>query len=98
MMASVVNAIQDCGIQVEHIPGGCTPLCQPVDVGIAKPLKVRVLHKHNLWLTAQADALAKVGFKPPPRAALAGWVVEALEKMEASFVRNSWRHAPYSYF
>ena len=24
MMNSVVNAIQDLGVQVEHIPGGCT--------------------------------------------------------------------------
>jgi hypothetical protein len=35
MMASIVNKIEDLGIQVEYIPGGCTPVCQPVDVGIA---------------------------------------------------------------
>ena len=42
MMESVVNIIQDLGCAVEHIPGGCTGLAQPVDVGIGKPLKNRV--------------------------------------------------------
>ena len=37
MMGSVVA---DLGMQVEHIPEGCTGLCQPIDVGIGKPLKI----------------------------------------------------------
>ena len=28
MMTSVVEAIQQLGAEVEHIPGGCTSLCQ----------------------------------------------------------------------
>ncbi len=32
MMASVVYKIQELGVEVKHIPGGCTSLCQPVDV------------------------------------------------------------------
>ena len=39
IMASVVNEIQALGVEVEHIPGGCTYLCQPVDIGINKPYK-----------------------------------------------------------
>ena len=39
MMSSVVNSIQVLGVGVGHIPGGCTYLCQPVDVGINKPFK-----------------------------------------------------------
>ena len=39
VMASVVNEIWDIGVEVEHIPGGCTYLCQPVDIGINKPYK-----------------------------------------------------------
>ena len=40
MMEYVVNTIQDLGCAVEHIPGGCTVLSQPIDVGIGKPLKI----------------------------------------------------------
>ena len=39
MMSSVVDSIQALGVEVEHIPGGCTCLCQPVDVGINNPFK-----------------------------------------------------------
>ena len=46
MMTSVVETIQQLGVEVEHIPGGCTSLCQPVDVGINKAMKMLV---HNDW-------------------------------------------------
>jgi len=39
MMASVVTLINELGVEVQHIPGGCTNLCQPVDVGVAKLLR-----------------------------------------------------------
>jgi hypothetical protein len=39
MMGSIVNRIQALGIEVQHIPGGCTYLYQPVDVGVNKPIK-----------------------------------------------------------
>ena len=43
MMASVVQKIQqELGVEVKHIPGGCTFLCQPVDVGFNKPFKDRL--------------------------------------------------------
>ncbi len=42
MMASVVSKIQELGVEVKHIPGGCTSLCQPVDVGFNKPFKSRI--------------------------------------------------------
>ena len=43
MMASVVKAVQELvGDEVEHIPGGWTGLCQPVDVGVNKPFKHRL--------------------------------------------------------
>ena len=50
MMASVVDAIQELGVEVEHIPGGCTCLCQPVDVGINKPFKKRIRDLWQMWI------------------------------------------------
>ena len=50
MMESVVNKIQDLGCAVEHIPGGCTGLAQPVDVGIGKPFKNRVRRHWEDWM------------------------------------------------
>jgi hypothetical protein len=39
MMGSVVQKIQELGVEVKHIPGGCTSLYQPVDIGFNKPFK-----------------------------------------------------------
>ncbi len=47
MMASVVCKIQELGVEVKHIPGGCTSLCQPVDVGFNKPFKSCV---RKMWI------------------------------------------------
>ena len=48
VMASVVNEIQDLGVEVEHIPGACTYLCQPANIGINKPYKKHMRHVGNL--------------------------------------------------
>jgi hypothetical protein len=48
MMASVVHKIPELGIEVKHIPGGCTFLCQPLDVvGFNKPFKSRL---QKMWI------------------------------------------------
>jgi hypothetical protein len=47
MMASVVYKIQKLGVEVKHIPGGCTSLCQPVDVGFNKPFKSCI---RKMWI------------------------------------------------
>ena len=53
VMASVVNEIQDLGVEVEHIPGGCTYLCQPVDIGINKPYKKHMRRQWELWMISE---------------------------------------------
>jgi hypothetical protein len=39
MMASVVQKIQEFGAELMQIPGGCTSLCQPVDIGFKKAVQ-----------------------------------------------------------
>jgi hypothetical protein len=48
MMASVVREIQKLGVEVEHIPGGCTTLCQPVDVGVNNPSRIGLERNRNV--------------------------------------------------
>jgi hypothetical protein len=45
MMGNIVNWIQSLGIEVVHIPLGCTYLCQPIDIGINKSFKSRMCEK-----------------------------------------------------
>ena len=49
-MCSVVNRIQSMGIEVVHIPTGCTYLCQPIDMGINKPIKSHLCEKWEDWM------------------------------------------------
>ena len=37
LMSSVVDLIQQAGVEVECIPGGLTGLCQPLDICINEP-------------------------------------------------------------
>ena len=40
MMALVVQMIQELGVEVKHIPGGCTSLCQPVMPALISRLRI----------------------------------------------------------
>ena len=61
MMQSVVHAIQDLGVEVLHIPGGCTGLCQPLDFGVNKPLKKIVQEQREDWMCWMRDLGLMVG-------------------------------------
>jgi hypothetical protein len=96
MMASVVNAIEDLGVAVEHIPAGCTGLVQPIDVGIGKPLKSRVRQKWEDWMMNQGNETPI--FKPPSQELLTSWIIESLDSLQPQLIRNAWLRTGLSYF
>ena len=57
MMGKVVNPIQSIGIEVIHIPAGCTYLCQPIDVEINKTLKCGMREKWEDWMLEGGELL-----------------------------------------
>jgi hypothetical protein len=75
MMASVVHAIQDLGIEVEHIPGGCTSKCQPLDVGVNKPIKTNMKNQWEDWMLL--EGLMDGVTKPPPCDLVVMWTISA---------------------
>ena len=95
-MASIIQSLDNIGTEVRHIPAGCTGLCQPIDVGIAKPLKDRVRHSWEDWMIAQGIATRR--FNPPSREALSEWIVGALQSLDQTLIQRSWRHGQYSFF
>ncbi len=58
MMGPVIERIQHLGIKVQYIPSKCTYLCQPIDVGVNRPLKKTV---KNLWEDRMYEEVGKVG-------------------------------------
>ena len=71
MMGAVIDCIKNLGI--EHIPGGCTSLCQPVDIDINKPLKNLI---HKLWMQRMVDVCDQSDVViAPPWKLIAEWTV-----------------------
>ena len=91
MMNSVVNAIQDLGVQVEHIPGGCTSLCQPIS-----PFKAFLRKAWEKWMID--EGIRSGTTSPPTRELIAKWASYAKEQIKATHIRNAWRHDPFSRF
>ena len=93
-MASVVNEIQALGVEVEHIPGQCTYLCQPVEIGINKPYKKHLRTRWECWM--MAERLINGTTSPPMRTDIVQWGLYVKNQISVETVKNSWRE--YSWF
>jgi hypothetical protein len=96
MMTSVVTAIQELGVEVQHIPGGCTYLCQPVDVGVNKTVKVSIRSQWEEWMVE--EGLQENTTTPPTRELIVKWARKAISEMPETVGRNAWLHGEYSWF
>jgi hypothetical protein len=90
MMGSVVEKIQGIGIEVQYIPGGCTYLCQPIDVGVNKPIKNKMADKWEDWLEEEEVQNGKA-LMTPSCELIASWVVETYWMLDAEKCKNAWR-------
>ena len=96
VMASVVNERQDLGVEAEHIPGGCTYLCQPVNIGINKPYKKHMRHQWEIWMIS--EEMVEGTTSPPTREQIVNWAKYANETMSEVNIHNAWKHGQYSWF
>ncbi len=99
MMASVVTRIQELGIEVKHVPGGFTSLCQPVDVGFNKPFsKDCVRHQWISWMIS--EGIINGTTSSPTRRDVAGWVDRAMGEMKevVGIIHNAWTKTGYEWF
>ena len=96
LMSSVVHAIQDLAIEVDHIPGGCTGLVQPLDLGVNKPLKNWIRRKWEEYMLE--EGLAMTVSKPPTWQQMATWVMQCLDDLGEHIIKAAWRRKGYSYF
>ena len=96
LMKSMTHAIQALGVEIEHVPGGCTGLAQPVDVGINKPLKC---HIRRYWEEYMINTgLQQMVTKAPSRAMMASWCIDGLDAIDSNIGKNAWLHKDYSFF
>ena len=86
------------GVEVIHIPGGCTSLCQPVDVGFNKLFKDRI---KRLWMTwMMEERLATGTTTSPTRQMVAGWISEVFTEMKdkTTIIKTAWLKSGYEWF
>jgi DDE superfamily endonuclease len=93
---SVLCAIESLGCRVEYIPGGCTSLCQPVDVGINKSLKSQLYEQHDMWLAEQPMDVPVL--PKPERKDMVAWIHNACPAISETIIKNSWRHHEFGYY
>lgn len=86
----------DIGIEVHVIPGGCTSLTQPCDIGINKPFKDRL--KRKWWTWIENGGRHRSIFNNPSRETIGKWIDESWSALPEAIVRSSWRKTDYDYF
>ena len=99
MMRPVVDTIEDLGVEVQHIPGGCTSLCQPVNAGVNKPFtSSRMRRLWEEWMIS-STGLNEGKITPPTGKDITEWSWSSTQDLPAAqMVRNAWQHGLYSYF
>jgi hypothetical protein len=97
MMALVVAKISELGIEVIHIPGGCTGLCQPLNIGVNKPLKHCL---RDLWEEWMTNMLNKEGeICDATREEVAEWMaIVYWQMMGSKILKNAWWETGYDWF
>ncbi len=84
--------IQGLGIEVQHIPRGCTYLCQPIDVGINRPIKAALVDMWEDWLEMEVlenDGVFQI--QTPSLEFNANRVVEVYLMLDEEKCKNAWR-------
>jgi hypothetical protein len=82
VMAVIINVILDLGCKVVHIPGGCTKLVQPLEVGYNKPFKTHICvcwEEHMINNMHRNESILM-----PSCLDVSAWVTEAYWDLEKS--------------
>lgn len=80
----IKNIEESNGSHVAIIPGGMTPLLQPVDLGWGKLLKGNIKNYWHNWITQKIEAKEKVA--KPSYQEICDWVVDAWEAIPSQFI------------
>ena len=88
--------MKELGIQQKLIPGGCTWLVQPLDVGVAKPFKDRTRDLWWNWMIEMAENDEKMN--EPSRELIQDWVSSSWDDMPKELITNALTKTDLSWF
>ncbi|KAK7097631.1 hypothetical protein V1264_004579 [Littorina saxatilis] len=87
--ANVQAAMGERDVDLASIPGGCTALAQPIDVGIVKPFKDALRDSWVQWMTQPRPLTAAGNLRQPLRQDVVTWVGQAWERVGAQTIVTS---------
>ena len=96
IMTLVICSIQNLGVEVECVHGGCTFLCQPADIGMSRLLTANIGKDCEDWLPV-AGIIASMT-KPLTRKLFVEWVLKAYNNVSVKAAVHSWKHRTYTWF
>jgi hypothetical protein len=74
----------------KFIPTGATPIIQPVDISIGKPLKDKFRTYFNTWISAKKDKLVTMGvLKSPSNLVVMDWILNSYKNLYKEIMINS---------
>ena len=76
-------------------------MCQPVDVGIGKPLKTRARHLWEEWMISEISNNPNGPCCHASREQMSQWIHTAFKEIKLSnrmIAYKSWRHHQFTYF
>ena len=91
MVGKVVDALGDCGTDLEFIVGGYTSKLQVLDVGINRPFKAQCGKEFEKFIQNNPPDPVTKKQKKPHRKDVAAWVVESWSAIREDTILNTWR-------
>jgi hypothetical protein len=90
MLDSVCNAIAATGVELVDIPGGCTCLCQLIDVSIDKPFTNHFQQTWVDYLVVNQNNTLNGKIPSPSREQLALWmIIDAAQHLSDETIKKS---------
>jgi len=102
-VAKIARALDKNHIHLAWVPGGCTPLVQPLDVAINRPFKAALGKLWRDWMNTEIenaqvdrtsgyhsdDEEAAPRIRPPSKQQIVSWVEEAWYAIASGIVQKS---------
>jgi hypothetical protein len=78
---------------VSIIPGGMTPLLQPLDLSVNRPVKAIFSKKWTNWMASATEQYNQTGLKPKVTyTMIVNWVHDVINQLDPQIIINSFRY------